>query len=145
MLVYFLELPIVDKYLVDKIGYIADIVDRYRYDIATLDPKVIRLIKIILEIRRLIIIIITSVILWYLINYIDQFLMVKYNFSIFSYLNSIYKPKMFVDDMFNYKLYIIGFIISLMIKYWIIYMFEKDLMRVVCGLKTGPDRTGPAR
>ena len=52
---------------------------------------------------------------------------------------------MFVDDMFNYKLYIIGFIISLMIKYWIIYMFEKDLMRVVCGLKTGPDRTGPAR
>ena len=144
-MVYFLELPIVDKYLVDKIGYIADIVDRYRYDIATLDPKVIRLIKIILEIRRLIIIIITSVILWYLINYIDQFLMVKYNFSIFSYLNSIYKPKMFVDDMFNYKLYIIGFIISLMIKYWIIYMFEKDLMRVVCGLKTGPDRTGPAR
>ena len=134
-----------DKILVDKIGYIADIVDRYRYDIATLDPKVIRLIKIILEIRRLIIIIITSVILWYLINYIDQFLMVKYNFSIFSYLNSIYKPKMFVDDMFNYKLYIIGFIISLMIKYWIIYMFEKDLMRVVCGLKTGPDRTGPAR
>ena len=52
---------------------------------------------------------------------------------------------MFVDDMFNYKLYIIGFIISLMIKYWIIYMFEKDLMRVVCGLKTGPDRTGPLK
>ena len=128
MLVYFLELPIVDKYLVDKIGYIADIVDRYRYDPATPDPKVIRLIKIILEIIRLIIIIITSVIMWYLINYIG-----------------IYKPKMFVDDMFNYKLYIIGFIISLMIKYWIIYMFEKDLMRVVCGLKTGPDRTGPAR
>ena len=112
MLVYFLELPIVDKYLVDKIGYIADIVDRYRYDPATPDPKVIRLIKIILEIIRLIIIIITSVIMWYLINYIG-----------------IYKPKMFVDEILDYKLPIIGFIITLMFKYFVIYIFEKDLVR----------------
>ena len=112
MLVYFLELPIVDKYLVDKIGYIADIVDRYRYDPATPDPKVIRLIKIILEIIRLIIIIITSVIMWYLINYIG-----------------IYKPKMFVDEILDYKLPIIGFIITLMFKYFVIYIFEKNLVR----------------
>ena len=44
-----------DKILVDKIGYIADIVDRYRCDHASLDRKVIRLIKIILEIILLII------------------------------------------------------------------------------------------
>ena len=126
---YFLDSsPIADKFLVDKIGYIVDILDLYRLDRAALDPKIVRFIRIILEIIRLIIIIITSVIMWYLINYIG-----------------IYKPKMFVDEILDYKLYIIGFIISLMIKYWIIYMFEKDLMRVVCGLKTGPDRTGPAR
>ena len=44
-----------DKILVDKIGYIADIVDRYRCDHASLDRKVIRLIKIILETILLII------------------------------------------------------------------------------------------
>ena len=44
-----------DKILVDKIGYIADILDSYRCEHASLDRKVIRLIKIILEIILLII------------------------------------------------------------------------------------------
>ena len=48
--------------------------------------------------------------MWYLINYIG-----------------IYKPKMFVDEILDYKLPIIGFIITLMFKYFVIYIFEKDL------------------
>ena len=88
---YFLDSsPIADKFLVDKIGYIVDILDLYRLDRAALDPKIVRFIRIILEIIRLIIIIITFVIMWYLINYIG-----------------IYKPKMFVDEILDYKLPII--------------------------------------
>ena len=113
---YFLDSsPIADKFLVDKIGYIVDILDLYRLDRAALDPKIVRFIRIILEIIRLITIITINVMVWYIIIYITD-------------LNP---PKTFVGgiELSDYKKYFIFFIICLIIKYFNIYIFEKDLMR----------------
>ena len=53
--------PMAERFFVDTFRYIVEVLDLYRLDRAALDPKVVRLIRFILEIIRLITIITINV------------------------------------------------------------------------------------